>query len=137
MRKARQTPEGRWYVVESRDGVDRIGPADWRPDARGFWPRVEFRVRTLGAEIRCPACGTAWVLEEMDCVFGRCCRRGNDLLVLVRCHHCRLPHRVRGVGFVTAYPRMVRLMEGWAGWDRRAREFRAEEARVFGPEDEG
>ncbi len=136
MRKARQAGDGRWYTVETEGGVDRIRPADWGPDRNGHWPVVEVEARSLGVEIPCPACGTPWTLEEMDFVFGRACRRGNDLLALVRCRHCRLPQRVRGVGFVTAYPRIVRLMEGWSSWPRREREFRAEELRLFGPEEE-
>lgn len=131
MREARQTAEGRWYMVEG-DAVCRIGPADWHPDTQGHWPRVEIEARALNETIACPACQTTWVLEEFDCVFGTARRAGNDLLVLVRCVTCRLPHRVRGVGFVTAYPRTVELMVGWSGWEKRRDRFRSEELGFYG-----
>ena len=132
MRQVKRSADGRWYTVESVNGVCRISPVDWTQDRNGHWPRVDFEVREFGQEIVCPRCGSSWTLEEMDCVFGRACREGNDLLVIVRCSGCRLPHRVRCVGFVTAYPRVVRLMEGWADWSRRLQEFRAEERRLYG-----
>jgi len=132
MREARRTADGRWYMVEGAEEVCRIGPADWRPDAQGRWPRLDLEARALNETIPCPACGTTWVLEEFDCVFGTARRAGNDLLVLVRCTSCRLPHRVRGVGFVTAYPRTIGLMAGWAGWEKRRGHFRTEEANFYG-----
>jgi hypothetical protein len=132
MREARRTAEGRWYMVEGEEEVCRIGRADWRPDAQGHWPRLDLEARALNETVQCPACGTAWVLEEFDCVFGTARRAGNDLLVLVRCTSCRLPHRLRGVGFVTAYPRTTELMEGWAGWEKRRSRFREEEENLYG-----
>ena len=73
----------------------------------------------------------------MDCIFGIACRGGNDALALVRCAACRLPHRVRAIGFVTAYPQIVSLMEGWASWEQRRTEFEAEEGRLYGVEEGG
>ncbi|MHB8767305.1 MAG: hypothetical protein ACYDA8_23610 [Deferrisomatales bacterium] len=134
MREARRAPDGRWYIVEAEGaGVFHLGPPAWDPDALGRWPRVEFTVRSLGDGVTCPRCGAGWVLEEFDCVFGLACPEGNDLRVLVRCATCRLPHRVRVVGFMTAYPRVVALMEGWAPWTRRRRQYEGEEAALFGP----
>ncbi len=132
MRQVKRSADGRWYTVETVDGVCRISPPDWTQDRNGHWPRVDFEVREFGQKITCPRCASSWTLEEMDCVFGRACRQRNDFLVIVRCAACRLPHRVRCVGFVTAYPRVVRLMEGWADWSRRLQEFRAEEHRLYG-----
>jgi len=132
MREARRTPDGRWYIVEGQEAVCRIGPPDWRADDRGHWPRVDLEARALNDKIACPACGTTWILEEFDCVFGTARREGNDVLVLVRCTTCRLPHRVRGVGFVTAYPRTVGLMEGWASWEQRRTRFRRVEEGFYG-----
>lgn len=120
-------------MVEGDEGVCRISPPRWEKDAAGHWPRVDLTVRSLGETIACPACGTTWVFEEMDCVFGTARKEGNDVLVLVRCVSCRLPHRTRAVGFVTAYPRVVQLMDGWADWDKRRESFEAEEARLYGP----
>lgn len=135
MREARKTPDGRWYIVEGPGAVCRIGPPDWRPDAAGHWPRVDLEARAIDETIRCPHCGTTWVLEEFDCIFGTARRDSNDLWVLVRCTTCRLPHRVRAVGFVTAYPRVVALMEGWVGFERRRTAFRAEEEKLYGRAD--
>ncbi|GAB4261492.1 MAG: hypothetical protein Kow0092_11060 [Deferrisomatales bacterium] len=133
MREARKTPSGRWYMVEEEGGgVCRIVPSDWGKDAEGYWPRVNLQVRGFGEAVACPHCGTTWVFEEMDCVFGMSRKEHNDILVLVRCVNCRLPHRTRAVGFVTAYPRVVRLMEGWANWEKRRADFAAEERRLFG-----
>ena len=132
MRTARRTPDGRWYIVEGGGEVCRVGPPDWGLDAEGRWPRVELTVRALQETVACPNCGTEWVFEEMDCVFGTARAEGNDVLVLVRCTGCRLPHCTRAIGFVTAYPRVVRLMEGWIGWERRQALFDAEEAKLFG-----
>ena len=132
MREARKTPEGRWYTIEVREGVCRIGPPDWRQDHLGLWARVELEARSIEQRIACPSCGTTWVLEEFDCIFGTACDEGNDVLVLVRCTGCRLPHRVRGVGFLTAYPHLMDLMEGWADWERRRDLFRGEEEKLYG-----
>ncbi len=110
----------------------RIGPPDWGPDAQGHWPRVDLEARAIEDSLRCPNCGTSWVLEEFDCVFGTACREGNDVYVLVRCTACRLPHRVRGVGFATAYPRLIGLMDGWASATRRCALFRAAEEGFYG-----
>ena len=82
----------------------------------------------------CPNCGTSWVLEEMDCVFGMARKEGNDVIVLVRCLGCRLPHSARAVGFVTAYPRVIQLMEGWSEWEKREQDFRAQELKLYGAE---
>ena len=133
MRVAKRSADGRWYTVIPGEGVCRIGPPDWSQDREGHWPRVDFEARGLGEKITCPRCGSPWVLEEMDCVFGRSRLDGNDVLVLVRCSRCRLPHRVRCLGFVTAYPRVIRLMEGWSDSEQRERDFRAEEERLYGP----
>jgi len=132
MREARRAPDGRWYIVDGPDAVCRIGPPDWGLDAQGRWPRVDLEARALNEEIRCPNCGTTWVLEEFDCIFGTARVDGNDVLVLVRCTSCRLPHRLRGVGFATAYPRVLGLMEGWAGLERRAAFFQEEEEELYG-----
>lgn len=132
MREARKTPEGHWYTVEGAGSLCRIGPADWQPDERGLWPRVDLEARAVQERIACPCCATAWVLEEFDCVFGTARDDGNDVLVLVRCTGCRLPHRVRGVGFLTAYPDLAGLMEGWATWERRRQRFRGEETKLYG-----
>lgn len=137
MRQARKTPKGRWYVREDGDALCRIGPPDWGPDDAGHWPRVDLEARAVEETIRCPRCGTTWVLEEFDCIFGTARRVGNDLVVLVRCAGCRLPHRVRAVGFVTAYPRLIALMEGWAGESHRRAAVRAEEEKLYGVTDPG
>ena len=73
-----------------------------------------------------------WTLEEMDCIFGSARRRGNDVVLLVRCAGCRLPHRVRLAGFVTAYPGMIERMGGWTSWERRAERLREDEQRLYG-----
>lgn len=134
MREARRTQDGRWYVVEGQGSVCRISPPSWEMDKDGFWPKVELLVRSLGETVSCPACGSTWIFEEMDCVFGTAKREGNDVVALVRCTTCRLPHRTRAVGFITAYPRVVQLMEGWAGWERRQECFAQEELKLYGAE---
>jgi hypothetical protein len=133
MRRARRTPDGQWHVVEEREGLSRIGAVDWGLDREGRWPRVDLSVKDLHETVVCPACGTTWTFEEMDCVFGTACREGNDVIAIVRCANCRLPHRTKAVGFVTAYPRLARLMAGWLEWDKRRTLFEAEEERLYGP----
>ena len=132
MRRARRTPDGQWHVVEEREGLSRIGAPDWGLDWEGHWPRVDLSVKDFHETVLCPSCGSTWAFEEMDCVFGTARRDGNDVLVIVRCVNCRLPHRTRAVGFVTAYPRVARLMEGWIAWDTRRALFEAEEERLYG-----
>lgn len=132
MRKARRTRGGRWYIVDEERGVSQAEAPHWGLDEEGHWPRVELPVKALEEKVRCPACGTSWTFQETDCVFGTAARDRNDVLVTVRCARCRLPHRVRAVGFVTAYPNTVRLMEGWIGWDKRRAVFEAEEVRLYG-----
>ncbi len=132
MRRIRRTRDGRWYTAVDDGDVTRLEPPRWQPDDRGRWPRVDLEVRSLGETVACPHCGSAWTFEEMDCVFGRSRRDGNDVLVLARCVSCRLPHRVRAVGLVTAYPRVVELMEGWTSWEHRRAQFEAEEVRLYG-----
>lgn len=132
LRRARRTGDRHWHMVEDSGGVSRILPLDWRPDGEGHWPRVELECRGFGARIACPGCGTEWTLQETDAVFGTARREGNDVLLLVRCASCRLPHAVRGLGFATAFPAVVELMGGWLAWERRAAEFEAEEARLYG-----
>ncbi|MDW7709993.1 MAG: hypothetical protein SCH98_05920 [Deferrisomatales bacterium] len=134
MREARRSPDGRWYILEGSEALCRIGPPDWGPDPRGYWPRVDLEARALEETLACPNCGTEWVLEQFDCVFGTACREGNDIRVLVRCTTCRLPHRVRGVGFATAYPGLMDLMGGWTRHERRNELFRAAEKSFYGDE---
>jgi hypothetical protein len=132
LRHARRTRDKRWHLVEDCGGVPRIVPIDWGVDRSGHWPRVDFEARAFGQAIECPSCGASWLLRETDCIFGVARRDGNDVLVLVRCPGCRLPHRVRGVGFVTAFPQLFRLMGGWLDWDERSSAFEAEEAALYG-----
>ncbi len=132
MRKARKTRSGRWYIVDEERSVSHLDAPDWRLDEGGHWPKVEFLVRALDDKIACPACGTSWSFQETDCVFGTASKDGNDVIAIVRCVHCRLPHRIRAVGFVTAYPNTLRLMEGWLGWAERRAVFEAEEGRLYG-----
>ena len=132
MRVARQGSDGTWYLVEKTGDMSRIAPLDWTADRQGHWPLVELRVREIGAEIACPACATAWTMEEMDCIFGDARRNGNDITLLVRCLNCRLPQRVLLAGGVTAYPQMVERMAGWADWERRDQRVREQEQRWYG-----
>lgn len=136
MRLAKKTQDGRWYILEEEDGVYHIRPAGWGRDRNGYWPRVDLVVRGLEETVVCPHCGNTWVFEEMDCVFGRSRKDGNDVLVLVRCVNCRLPHRVRALGLITAYPRVAQLMEGWAEWEKRRGDFEAEEEKLYGRTEE-
>ena len=132
MREARQSSDGRWYMVEEDGDVCRLSTSAWGKDQDGFWPKVEIRVNDLDESVICPNCGTSWVFEEMDCVFGMARKEENDVIVLVRCLGCRLPHSTRAVGFVTAYPRVIQLMEGWSDWEKRDEDFRAQEAKLYG-----
>ncbi|MBI5440160.1 MAG: hypothetical protein HY900_02995 [Deltaproteobacteria bacterium] len=119
-------------MFDDADTLPRILPLEWGVDEAGHWPRVDLEVHRFGERVSCPRCESAWVLQETDGVFGLARREGNDLLFLARCASCRLPHRVRGVGFGTAYPAVIELMEGWLGWEKRACEFAAEEERLYG-----
>ncbi|HSH69203.1 MAG TPA: hypothetical protein VK997_04745, partial [Deferrisomatales bacterium] len=95
-------------------------------------PWVELERRALGDTVPCPACNSTWPVVEMDCIFGTARRSGNDLLLLTRCAGCRLPLRVRLVGFLTAYPGVVARMVGWADWPRREQRTREEERQRYG-----
>lgn len=132
MRQARRARDGRWFMTEKRGGVCRLSAPSWEPDVQGRWPLVDMEVRSLGEGISCPGCGATYAFEEMDCIFGTARKSGNDLLVLTRCTRCRLPHRLRGVGLVTAYPHLVRKMAGWSNWRTRRHSFDTLEKRLYG-----
>ncbi len=132
MRVARRNRDGSWHLIDPDGPVQRIVPLSWQRDAEGHRPWVEFAVRELGGTVQCPACSDSWAVEELDCVFGDARRSGNDLLLLTRCAACRLPLRVRLVGFLTAYPGVVGRMEGWADWTRREQRTREEELLRYG-----
>ena len=132
MRVAHRGRDGSWHMVEPGGPLPRIVPLNWLQDTEGRHPWVEFEVRELGSTVQCPACAGTWPVEEMDCVFGDARRSGNDLLLLLRCAACRLPLRVRLVGFLTSYPGVVERMEGWTDWTRREQRTREEELRRYG-----
>ena len=134
MRKARQTKYGQWYIVEELTGICHLRPLDWGIDRNGHWPRVDFMIRDLDEQVRCPCCSKVVALQEMDCVFGLTRREGYDVIILVRCLNCRLPSRIRVKGFIHAYPSITERMEGWSPWEQRRLDCVAEEKKLYGQE---
>jgi len=132
VRVARRGRDGRWHLLETGGATPRIVPLDWNRDGDGHYPWVELPLRQLGGRVQCPACGDRWAVEELDCIFGDVRRSGNDLLLMLRCAACRLPLRVRLVGFLTAYPGVVEAMLGWAEWSRREASTREKELQRYG-----
>lgn len=132
MRRAKQTRNGQWRIIEEQEGICRLGPMDWGMDKQGHWPRVEMVLREFSKKIGCPCCRQNILLDDIECVFGVAKRFGADVIFLARCLQCHLPVMIRLPGFIHAYPDIVGRMEGWASWEKRKNEFEQEERRLYG-----
>jgi hypothetical protein len=134
MRRARRKKDGQWYMIDERDGICHLQTIDWERDKNGFWPRVDCTIADFREQVHCPGCNKVIELQEMDCVFGITKRDRGDIINLARCLDCRLPVRIRVKGLINGYPSTAQRMVGWSSWEKRKREFAAEEIQLFGAE---
>jgi hypothetical protein len=123
-------------MVEKADGIRHLKEVDWTMDRNGHWPRVEIEISSLKEAAACPCCKERLLLNEMECLFGVTRMERNDILVLVSCLLCHLPVRIGLKHFTVTFPDICKRMEGWAGWEKRRKEFEKEEKKYYGTAEE-